>query len=459
MRLHRLRPILAALALASAAPATAAPAPAATRVEAGPPGLASLAPLVDRVKAAVVNVEVHQKAPTLSGPEAELFERFFGRRPDGGPPPVQRGTGSGVLIDPSGRVLTNNHVVEGAASIRVRLDDGRRFDARVVGRDPLTDLALLEVDAGRDPLPFARLGDSDALRVGDWVVAIGNPFGLASSVSAGIVSAKAREIGAGPYDDFLQTDAAINPGNSGGPLFDLSGRVVGVNTAIVGGGSGVGFAVPSNMAREILPQLERGEVRRGWLGVAIQDLTPELAAALGAGAGEGAVISSANEGGPGHRAGLRAEDVVVAVDGAPVESARALIRTIGFRAPGSEVTLRVLRGGKPRDVRVKLGERPDLEGNGVGVGPRDEPEAKSPAFGLTFEDGERGGAYVTAVEPGSPADRAGLVPGMLVTEANRKRVRDAGAFARVLRGAKKGETLLLRVEAEGASVLRALPVP
>src|SRR6266851_4923163 len=238
------------------------------------------------------------------------------------------GAGSGFIIHPNGTLLTNNHVVEGADAIRVHLEDGRAFDAEVLGRDPLTDIAVVKLKGKLEKLPVATLGDSDAIKVGDWVVAIGNPFGLASSVSAGIISARARQIGAGPFDDFLQTDAAINPGNSGGPLFNMKGEVIGINTAIVGGGSGIGFAVPSNMAKLLLPQLEKGQkIRRGWLGVTVQDLTPELAKSLNVPVSRGAVVSDVNPDTPAAKAGLKPEDVVVAVDGNPVDSNRALTRS------------------------------------------------------------------------------------------------------------------------------------
>ncbi|HLM44919.1 MAG TPA: trypsin-like peptidase domain-containing protein, partial [Myxococcaceae bacterium] len=266
--------------------------------------LPSLAPLVESVKGAVVNVDVQAKASMSEGGENPLMDRFFGGGGGGGPrgqrrEPVRQGAGSGFIIDSKGLVLTNNHVVEGAVSIRVRMDDGRSFDAEIVGRDPLTDVALIRLKGKVDGLPTVKLGDSDGMRVGDWVVAIGNPFGLASSVSSGILSARARDIHSGPYDDFLQTDAAINPGNSGGPLFNLKGEVVGINTAIVGGGTGIGFAVPSNLVKALVPQLEKdGAVTRAWLGIGIQDLTQDLAKALALPVSEGAIVSQVNNNSP-----------------------------------------------------------------------------------------------------------------------------------------------------------------
>jgi serine protease Do len=438
---------------------------------------------VEEVKAAVVNVDVKARAGGGRA-QASPFDRFFGGpddRPRGGP--VRQGAGSGFVIEPRGLVLTNNHVVENAVSIRVRLGDGRTFEARILGRDPLTDLALLRLQDVKEDLPTVALGDSDAMRVGDWVMAIGNPFGLASSVSAGIISARARDIQAGPYDDFLQTDAAINPGNSGGPLFNLAGQVIGINTAIVGGGTGIGFAVPSNMARALLPQLEKGQVRRGWLGVAVQDLEPDLAKAMKLSRTEGAILTEVSPETPAAEAGLRTEDVVVALDGEPVASSRELTRRVGLLTPGEEVTLTVLREGKERQVALKLGERPDYEGVGNTVPASGEAEAsRAESLGLALQDavGERRpavqprfpweglrrggeveplGALVAGVSPGSAADEAGLAPGMVVVEAAGKRVARARDLWAALRDADPGSTLLLKVRVQDRVVLRALPIP
>src|SRR6266852_1962189 len=343
--------------------------------ESAPPGkevqaaLPSLAPLVEAVKGAVVNVEVRSKVsgPRLSMGEDlgdDFFDHFFGRggrnRPRGSEQ-MRQGAGSGFIIDSKGLVLTNNHVVQDAVTIRVKLDDGREFEGKAVGRDPLTDVALVQLSGNVQNLPVVRLGDSDAMRVGDWVVAIGNPFGLASSVSAGIISAKSREIGATRYDDFLQTDAAINPGNSGGPLFNLKGEVICINTAIVGGGTGIGFAVPSNIAKGLLPQLEKeGTVSRGYLGVGIQDLNADLAKGLGVPVKEGALISEVREDGPAQKAGMQVEDVVTAIDGQKVTSRGVLMRAVAMKRPGTTTTVSVYRGSKQMDLKVKLAVRPDL---------------------------------------------------------------------------------------------------
>ena len=460
----------------------ASPSAASSSVSAAAPSgqlgaLPSLAPLVDAVKAAVVNVDVQSrvKGPALSD-GSDLFERFFGfqnprsnRRQREAPPQIRQGAGSGFIIHPNGTLLTNNHVVEGADAIRVHLEDGRAFDAEVLGRDPLTDIAVVKLKGKLEKLPVATLGDSDAIKVGDWVVAIGNPFGLASSVSAGIISARARQIGAGPFDDFLQTDAAINPGNSGGPLFNMKGEVIGINTAIVGGGSGIGFAVPSNMAKLLLPQLEKGQkIRRGWLGVTVQDLTPELGKSLSVPVSRGAVVSDVNPDTPAAKAGLKPEDVVVAVDGNPVDSNRALTRSVGFKSPGTEVTLTIYRGGKKQDLKLKLGERPpeDELGTGFGGGEEGGAPSQSDKLGLAFEDARqvqgapsKKGAVITSVEPGSPADHADLRPGMVVIEAAGKPVNNARDLNRILRDAKSGSTVLLRIEIPNGRILRALPIP
>jgi len=301
--------------------------------------------------------------------------------------------------------------------------------------------------------------------VGDPVVAIGNPFGLTSSVSAGILSATARDIQAGPYDNFLQTDAAINPGNSGGPLFNIRGEVIGINTAIVGGGTGIGFAVPSNMASKLLPQLQKGKIRRGWLGVSVQDLTPELAQALKVPVPKGAIVSGTQPGTPAAQAGLKEDDVITTLNGEPIESARGLTRDVGFRQPEETVKLGVFRNGKQEQVQAKLGERPDLEG--LATVPEQTPEEDTGRkLGLRLQSvdprmvpGVKQGALITGVDPGSPADRAGLQPGMAIVEAGGKPVRNPNEFAQLVRSQKPGTVLLLRIQVGEGRMLRALTLP
>jgi serine protease Do len=391
------------------------------------------------------------------------------RQPDpGAREPLRRGQGSGFIIDGSGTVLTNNHVVEGAVAIRVKMMDGRQFDAEVLGTDPLTDVAVIKLQ-GKDvkELPVVRLGDSDAMRVGDWVLAIGNPFGLSSSVSLGILSAKERDIQSGPYDDFLQTDAAINPGNSGGPLFNMKGEVIGINTAIVGGGTGIGFAVPSNLVKALLPQLEEeGVVTRGWMGVGVQDLTSSLSEAMKLPVREGAIVVSVEEGSPAARAGLELDDTLVAVDGKPITSAGTLTRTVALLRPDTEVTLTLYRDGQKQERKLTLGTRPDLEGiaSRRGPGAQEEPHQR---IGLGLSDvgpqlmarGLPSGALLTQVVPGSVAERAGLMPGMVVVEAAGKPVRGAADLVRILRDAQPGSSVLLRIQFQEARALRALTIP
>jgi serine protease Do len=439
-------------------------APALAQAPSKDQALPSLAPLVESVKGAVVNVDVQKRA---SDDQRELLERFsLGRK--GREEPLNPGSGSGFVIDPRGLVLTNNHVVEGAVTIRVRFDDGRVLDGEVLGRDPLTDVAVLKLKGKVANLPAVPLGDSSTIRPGDWVVAIGNPFGLASSVSAGIVSALDRQIGASRYDQFLQTDAAINPGNSGGPLFNLKGQVVGMNTAIIGGGTGIGFAVPSNLIKAVLPQLEaKGFVTRGWLGVSIQDVPPALAKALKVPTGEGALVSGVNEGSPAGKAGVKEDDVVVSIDGERVASSTALTRVVALKPPDSTVALTLYREGRELRVDVKLGTRPDLEG----LGAIEKPEVDGAAsaqkrIGLAFQDIDprlaqasglpRQGALVVEVTPGSPADSAGLRRGVVVLEVNRAPIRGRDDLMKALKDVKPGTVALLRVTAPGAGNARSL---
>jgi serine protease Do len=377
-------PALALAALMGSAGTLAlAPAflPAPALALAGSPG--GYADLVEKVAPAVVAVEV-SRAPGRSGagpadlPPGHPFEDFARRfgwpLPDGpgmpgmpgGPggwPPAEAATGTGFIIAADGQIVTNAHVVKDATGITVTLADGRKLPADLVGLDEATDLALLRVAADA-PLPTVAFGDSAALRVGQDVVAIGHPFGLGATVTAGIVSALGRDLGSGPFDAYIQTDAAINRGNSGGPLFNAAGEVVGVTTAIyspTGGSVGIGFAVPSEIAQRVIADLaDDGRVERGWLGVSVQDVTDEVAAALDLEAAKGALIAEVTPGAPADRAGLRRGDVVLAVDGAEVADRRGLTRIIAAAAPGSRVTLSLLRGGRPMQVTVTLGDRADM---------------------------------------------------------------------------------------------------
>ncbi len=422
--------------------------------------LPSLAPLVERISPTVVSISV--TAPPKMPPG---HERFLGGRAI----PQQERGGSGFIVDRRGLVVTNNHVVEGASAISVLLADGRRFDAELVGRDAPTDLALIRLRNATEELPVAALGDSDRLRVGDWLLAIGNPFGLSTSVSLGILSATARDLGAGPFDEFLQTDAAINPGNSGGPLFDLRGDVIGVNTAIVNNSSGgrIGFAIPASLLRALLPQLVRtGGVVRGALGVYLQDLTPQLATALGLEGQHGAVVNGFVPGSSARAAGVAMEDVIVSLEGRPIESARALTRLVGLHRPGELVRLGVVHGHAPASVKVRLGERTDLEGTGPlrsqiqGEGEMQEAPTGTP-MRLGVEIGEvtpevqetigvRGqGALVLSVEPGSPAALGGLEAGLVIVEIAGQPVRSAREAAELIRLARASPPIVFRLVGPG----------
>ncbi len=338
---------------------------AAAAVQGAPP---SFADLVERFSPAVVNIRVTKVERTaLGGPGTEedtplgqFFGRFFGNGPQGQPVP-QRGAGSGFILSKDGYVVTNNHVVEGAREIVVTLADRDEYPATVVGRDPKTDLALLKINPKKD-LPAATLGDSGGVRVGDWVVAIGNPFGLANTVTAGIVSAKGRVIGAGPYDDFIQTDASINPGNSGGPLFNLRGEVVGINTAVVASGQGIGFAIPVNTAKLVVPELKAaGRVTRGWLGISVQEVTNDLQKALALPDRKGALVAGIASGGPAERAGLRPGDLIRRYGGKSVEDSAHLPAVVAATPAGKKVTIAVLRDGREQDLVVTIGRMPAEE--------------------------------------------------------------------------------------------------
>jgi serine protease Do len=332
------------------------------------------ADLAERVLPAVVNIAVTSEAVTQLPPElrGSPFERYFRERMRNRRREVT-GAGSGFVVDPSGFVVTNNHVVGNASRVVVSLQNGTEYPARVVGMDDLTDLALLKIDPrGGAALASVPFGSSAALRIGQWVLAAGNPFGLGGTVTAGIISARGREIGAGPFDDFIQTDAAINPGNSGGPVFNAAGEVVGISTAIYspsGASAGIGFATPSDLARPVVEQLMRGgKVERGWLGVSVQDAVPEgggargAAAAGGAAGSRGVVIAGVERNSPAARAGLRAGDIVVALNGERVETSRALVRSVAAVAPGQTVRLSVIRDGQQSELPVQVGRRPAGQG-------------------------------------------------------------------------------------------------
>lgn len=401
----------------------------------------------------------------------EQFERFFGEQGQGAPR-EQRSLGSGFVFSADGYIVTNNHVIEGADSIKVNLQAGRNgersYDAEVIGTDKETDLALLKIKAER-PLPYLVFGNSDALKVGQWVMAIGNPFGLDHTVTSGIVSAKGRTIGAGPYDNFIQTDASINPGNSGGPLLNLDGQVIGINTAIVATGQGIGFAIPSRLARQVIEQIkEHGSVKRGWLGVSIQNVDPNSAKALGLDEPRGALVSSVTVGDPAEKAGIKAGDVILAVDDVSVSDAGDLTRKIGDLLPGVKITLSVWRDGKSVKIPLVLAER---NAEKVAQGGQGAPEGRSEdVLGLTVRpvnETEAGaleleraaGLLVLEVGPGSLAAQNDLAAGDVILEANGKAVNTVQAFREVIEGdGKEKGVVMLLIKRQGRNVFRTVPL-
>jgi serine protease Do len=372
---------------------------------------------------------------------------------------------SGFVISKEGLIITNNHVVEKASEIKVKSHSGKEYDAKLVGKDPKTDLALIQVEPDKDfPAP-AVLGDSDAMRVGDLVMAVGNPFGLGHTVTTGIISAKSRVLGAGPYDDFLQTDAAINPGNSGGPLFNMNGRVIGINTAIIAQGQGIGFAIPVNMAKDLLPQLKTGKVVRGWLGVMIQDITPQLAESFGLKSAEGVLVSDVVKGSPAEKAGLKQGDVINRFNGNEIENAHKLSQAVAATAPDTEVKVDLQRNGKEKTVTLTIGTMPSEEQ--AFVAPKEETswgiavQELTPQLArqLGLEPGAAG-VVISDIKDGSPAAEAGLQPGDLISEVNRTAVKNLNDYQQALKRVKKGENLLLLVKRDGGALYVVLtPVP
>ena len=433
---------------------------------------ASFANLVDKVKNAVVNISTTQVVegnplmPFL-GPGSP-FGHFFGRNPKGffGNQPQGKmkthALGSGFIISSDGLILTNNHVVAKATEIKIKLLSGKEYDAKLVGRDSKTDLALIKVTPDNDfPKPVV-LGDSDAMRVGDWVMAVGNPFGLGNTVTTGIISAKSRILGEGPYDDFLQTDAAINPGNSGGPLFNMQGQVIGINTAIIAQGQGIGFAIPINMAKELLPQLKKGKVVRGWIGLMIQDITPELAKSFGLKSTKGVLVSEVVQGSPAEKAGLLRGDIILRFDGKEIENAHMLSQLAAATAPNTRVKIDLLRNGQEKTITVELGTMP-TEGGQQMVSPKEKNDwgmtvqelTPQMAQQLGLEPGTTG-VVISNVDEGGPAAAAGLRPGDLITEVNRTAIKSLNDYQQALQKVKKGENLLLLIKRAGGSFYTVL---
>ncbi|GAB4228448.1 MAG: DegQ family serine endoprotease [Deltaproteobacteria bacterium] len=425
--------------------------------------------LFKEVSPAVVNISTTQvvkfNRPRMRSPFGQqdpfedFFNNFFGRMPR---EQKRRSLGSGFIVSPDGFILTNNHVVEKADEVTVTLLDKEEFKAKVVGTDPKIDIALIKIDAKRK-LTYVALGDSDRLDVGEWVVAIGNPFGLGHTVTAGIVSAKGRIIGSGPYDDFIQTDASINPGNSGGPLFNLKGEVVGINTAIIQGGQGIGFATPIQLAKSVLGQLkDKGKVTRGWLGVYIQRLTPEAAESLGLPGKRGALVSDVTSGGPAEKAGIRSGDVIVAFNGKEIRDEHDLPQAVASTKPGTAVNVKILREGKESTIAVTIAE---MEGEpGRPAGGHDLPKDLgltvqdiTPEIAQRFDIENRKGAVVTDVADGSPAEAAGFNEGDIVRailhQNRRNPVSNAADFAKLVKKFRNEKTILFLVERGDARIL------
>jgi serine protease Do len=435
-----------------------------------PVGTGSLADLAKELSPTVVNIKVTkvEKAGHFSMPAVPEgpFGRFFEQFPDMVPQspdirPIQ-GAGSGVIISTDGYILTNNHVVEGAREVTVTLADKQEYTAEIIGRDPKTDLAVLKIKP-KDSLRAATMGDSEQLRVGDSVMAVGNPFGLGHTVTAGIVSAKGRVIGAGPYDNFIQTDASINPGNSGGPLYNMQGELVGINTAIIPYGQGIGFAVPINTAKPLIPQLiARGQVTRGYLGVTIQSLTPELAKGLGLEASKGALVADVVAGSPAERAGIQRGDVVVSYNEKAVGEARDLSAMVAETPVGQGTTITVLRNGAKHDLDVKIGslqsekskEEPTIHpaSDKWGLLLQDLDSQVASRFGV--KDGQ--GVAVVGVKSGTPAERAGIHEGDVILEVNRHQVHSVKEAKEAIVKSKSADALLLLVQRESGRLYVAL---
>ena len=427
--------------------------------------LPSFAELVKKLSPTVVNIStakvVKERSQTPRNPRPQdpfggqtpfhdFFEKYFGDNPPRGF--RARSLGSGFIINQDGYIVTNNHVIEDTDEILVKLANEKEYTAEVVGRDSKTDLALIRLK-GKGPFPVAPLGDSDKLEVGDWVLAIGNPFGFDHSVTAGIVSAKGRVIGSGPYDNYIQTDASINPGNSGGPLFNTRGEVIGINTAIISTGRGIGFAIPINMVKELLPQLkDSGKVRRSWLGVSIQPVSEELAASFGMGSPRGALVTSVMEGEPADKAGVKRGDVILRFNGKEIKDVRELQRLVAGTTIGSIVDLVVFRDGKEVHLSTRLAEMTDEK-----LANAPTPQRSKEEFGMVVEDlppalarelgiGESRGVMVSEVREGSAASRAGIQEGDVIQEVNREKVANLKDYKTRLEKSKGKDSVVFYVK-------------
>lgn len=436
-------------------------------------GLPDFIALAKKLRPVVVNVSTTQVNEGVrefrspfgeEDPFSEFWKKFFGGQIPRGPF-YQKSLGSGFIIDEDGSILTNNHVVENADKIVVRLADDREFEAKIIGRDPKTDIAVIKITT-KNSLPVVTLGDSDRLEVGEWVMAIGNPFGLDHTVTSGIVSAKGRIIGAGPYDNFIQTDASINPGNSGGPLVNLRGEVVGINTAIfskTGVNIGIGFAIPINLVKELLPQLKgKGKVTRGYLGVLIQRVTPEIAESFELDRARGALVANVSKGGPAERSGVKRGDIIIEFDGKEIKESNDLPIVVARTPVGKKVRLKVLRDKKEMILSVKVGELKEeeivasiQEKGDLGFSVQKVTPQIAESLGLDRPEG----VVVTTVEPGSPGGEAGLRRGDVILEIDRKSVRNLADYRKAIGKTKKGKGILFLVRRGESTLFLALKVP
>jgi len=437
------------------------------------------ADIVEKVKPAVISVRVkiERKADSNDGseenpfPPGSPFEKFFKQFGTPNMPTgkeVITGQGSGFFITSDGYAVTNNHVVENADNVQVTADDGKTYTAKVIGTDSRTDLALIKVDG--DSFPFVKLADSTP-RVGDWVLAVGNPFGLGGTVTAGIVSARGRDIGAGPYDDFIQIDAPVNKGNSGGPTFDVDGNVIGVNTAIFspsGGSVGIAFAIPADTVKSVIAQLrDKGSVTRGWIGVQIQTVTPEIADSMGLKQPSGALVSEPQKDSPAAKAGIQSGDVITSVDDTAIHDARELARKIGTMSPGASVKLAIVRGGQDKTMTLTLGTLPaEKQAANDQPGQRETPDSDMPKFGLTLAPGSKvsgsdgSGVVVTAVAQGGVAADHGFQVGDVILEVGGKPVATPADVRQNLADARTAgkHTVLFRVKSNDGTKFVALPL-
>lgn len=468
----------------------------AVRVEA--PQVPGFADVVERVSPAVVSVKVKAKIEPAAddgsdqsddpdgfnnmpdNPQLRQFfkqfrgfgdqngqNRRFSHRDRNNDQPRPVAQGSGFFISDDGYLVTNNHVVEEGSAFTVVMNDGKELDAKLIGTDPRTDLAVLKVD-GVGKFTYVDFADDSKVRVGDWVVAVGNPFGLGGTVTAGIVSARGRDIGAGPYDDFIQIDASVNRGNSGGPTFNLNGQVVGINTAIFspsGGSVGIAFDIPASTAKQVVQDLMKsGSVQRGWLGVEIQPVTSDIAESLGLKSQNGALVSSAQDGGPGKKAGITAGDVITQVEGKDVASPKELARLIGAYSPGKSVDVTVWRDGKSQTIKVDLGTLPSSDKQ-ASADPQQPPAPAKPAaladLGLTVTKSENGkGLVVTDVDPDSDAADRGIQPGDVITSVNSTEVNGTEDVAKAMADAVKSgrKAVLMQITRDDSNRFVALPV-